>query len=415
MSVAFTPRPPLPKEEPERLKHLSDSLEVRRFKRPDSPSSPGRGGRGVRGTVRWFPTTPLPLPPTTQTTSFPPTTQIKSTPQSPSKKNNPSPHPPIPQFTPTTQFKSIPRILPPILPHILPLILLLTLTLLSCGSPHLEKSKIPLLWGCRLDDETTQQDLQRNIDEIKSQDLHDLLIEIPIHASSQPPFYPAIDSIFFHQIAEFAPLLKAENIQYHLCLTPYNIHKLFPTGRIEEPTDWFFSFARTLDSLLARCGEAGPERVIIGSNLFHAEAYPEGWKKLFERIRFRYKVKISYGASISRASEISFWSASDELCLSYPPSPEENPKPFCRKHNLNAADLADSLKKPVFIFRANLVGPTKKRLFENRLRFWPEETKILGLTLNSLYPRIACLDTSSYFKLNEDQEFWEFWEEYRSR
>ena len=88
-------------------------------------------------------------------------------------------------------------------------------------------------------------------------------------------------------------------------------------------------------------------------------------------------------------------------------------KPMSRAQNQDIAALASQQQRPVFIYRANIIGEDQLIQLKNRLRFWPSTLAINGLCINTLYPAIPVLDDHTYYGLQDNPDVLEYLKAYR--
>lgn len=295
--------------------------------------------------------------------------------------------------------------------RLLPLLLPCLLLLAGCRELDLEREQVPLAWGVRYDTPAAEAVFSPNLAHLREVKMRELVLELPLRADSAGlPSVPALP------LGDMPMLLNRFRTRLHIVFAPTNQEELFPNGRLEaSPEAWFAGLRKVVDSTLKVFGGYDISRVIIGSGLSLVEGYDAEWIRLIDSLKAGHSYFVSYGANPDALSRLGFLAHCDELCVDYPPAADDNPKPFCRTVNTRIAAMADSLNKPVFIFRANVLGEQQLEQIQNRLRFWPPETRLRGITMNSLYARIALLDSTSYYGMADNPEIPAFLEEYRSR
>lgn len=272
----------------------------------------------------------------------------------------------------------------------------------GCETPHMERQNVPVIFGMRLDGGTTETDVDGNYVWLKDQGYHDLMVEIPLRATLDTPWTPFVDSLQLAQVSVLASKAHTYGFQLHLALMSNNQREAFPEHSTFVYERWFRSLELIGHAVLNACGPWQPERLIIGENLSTAESYAKQWKQVFENLREQWKISVSYCSYSNRETADALWAVSDEICLSYSASVSSNPIPFCRNQNLRISALADSLNKPVFIARANLLGREPENLFNYRLRYWQEGIQLNGICLNSIYSKIGPRDSTSYYALMDE-------------
>ena len=270
----------------------------------------------------------------------------------------------------------------------------------ACEPLDLERPGIPLQYGLRYDEPTSGTEWTRNV---TTNDLEaPLLVEIPLVADSNG--LPAIPP------NNYLPL-QENSTPLDLVFSSLVDTLLFPPSQASLPSGW-------ADSLTARVGtfvaalKRPPGRIVLGIN----------WRKVpdlqvqLQRIESEWSfegIPLAFSFLASDPPEGS-WRYGDFLAVAYPSLNE--PKRECIVLNPKIAELA-TIKpaRPVFIYQSNVIGLDKTDQLRNLLRFWPAETEIEGLVLNSIYDRHPGRDSVSYFGFANDTAFTAFLESYQSR
>lgn len=258
--------------------------------------------------------------------------------------------------------------------------------------------------GMRLDGGTTEQDIFDNFEWLRDHHISDLMVEMPFQSSFLPPHRPYVDSLQLDQIAAIASQCHQHKVNLHIGLLTQNQTELFPQNRIDSPDLWFQQLELMTHHILNACGPYPPRRVLFGENLVVAESYASKWREVFEHLRDRWKVLISYSSHSDRSSAEPLWSISDEIAISYSAATDDDALPFCREQNLHIAQLAKQQQKPVFISRSNLLGRHPEQLFDYRLRYWGEDVMVSGICINTIYSRVSPLDSSSYYGIKDQAD-----------
>lgn len=295
--------------------------------------------------------------------------------------------------------------------HLLRIFLPCLLLLGACRELDLEREQVTIAWGIRYDTPAAQAVFSPNLARLRDVKMRELVLELPLRADSAGlPTVPALP------LGDMPMLLNRFKTRLHIVFAPSNQEELFPEGRLTvSPDVWFEGLRKAVDSTLQTFKDFSLSRVIIGSQLKPVEQYDAQWVHLIDSLKAGHDYFVSYGASPAALSKLGFLAHCDEICVDYPPAADDNPKPFCREVNTQIAALADSLHKPVFVFRANVLGEDQLEQLKNRLRFWPQQTRLRGVTVNSLYARIPLMDSTSYYGLADNPEVATFLEEYRTR
>ncbi|MEM0995674.1 MAG: hypothetical protein AAGN35_01280 [Bacteroidota bacterium] len=285
-----------------------------------------------------------------------------------------------------------------------------SLLLLGCGSPHLERPGIPLAWGMRMESPADEAEINANLAKMRDLVTRQIVLELPVEADSAG--LPRIKAL---PLGSFVTLARQYKIRFNLALTTLRPQDLFPRGEIADPNAWFDRYTDEVDSLLQVLAGYPPERVILGNDWRPAEAHPNHFRTLLKDLRTDYRNRFAYGARVDRLEEIPFWAACQEIAIDYTPTAAGDLKATSRKINPRAGEFAAGQRLPIFIFRANIIGPEPALQLKNRLRFWPERTPMSGICINTIYPTIAARDSVTYYGLAQEPEFFEFMEEYRLR
>jgi hypothetical protein len=295
--------------------------------------------------------------------------------------------------------------------HLLRFILPCLLLLAGCRELDLERSRVPLIWGIRYDTPAAEAVFLPNLAHLRDVKMRELILELPLRADSNGlPTVPPLP------LGDMPTLLNRFRTHLHVVFAPTNQEELFPDGRLKvSPTAWFEGLHRAVDSTLEAFSGFSISRVVIGSGLTLVEKEDAEWKRLLDSLKTGHDYFVSYGTRPAALAQLGFLPHCDELCVDYPPQADDNPKPFCRDINTQIAALADSLHKPVFVFRANVMGEQQLEQLKNRLRFWPSEVRLRGVAMNSLYARIPLMDSTSYYGMADNPEIAAFLEAYRTR
>ncbi|MFM2375286.1 MAG: hypothetical protein RLZZ165_383, partial [Bacteroidota bacterium] len=129
------------------------------------------------------------------------------------------------------------------------------------------------------------------------------------------------------------------------------------------------------------------------------------WRSLLDGLRRVFPgILLSVGGRVEALDATGSGAISDELAIDYPPIAEAELRSPSRIIQRKISTLAGQLHKPVFLFRANLIGDEPLPQFKNRLRFWLPEAAISGLCLNTLYPKSPLRDGTSYYGLADDPD-----------
>lgn len=282
--------------------------------------------------------------------------------------------------------------------------------LAGCTSPDLERPQIKISWGMRMESPADEAQINPNMSLMRKMVMRQMVLELPVVADSN-----GLPKVVPIPMGTFMTLSRQYKNRFFLALTTTRDKDLFPTGTIDDPEAWFASLEAEVDSLMALLKGYPPERIIVGNDWLPAEAHPQSYRKMLESLRSKHLSFFLYGARMDRLDEVPFWDAVSEIALDYTPTAEGDLKAISRKLNQKAGQFAVRQHQPLFIYRANIIGPEATLQVKNRLRFWPDSTQISGICINTIYPAIAARDSVTYYGLANKPELFDFLEEYRRR
>lgn len=280
----------------------------------------------------------------------------------------------------------------------------------ACTSPNLERPQIKISWGMRMESPADEAEINPNLSRMRDMVLRQMVLELPVVADSN-----GLPKVVPIPLGTYMTLSRQYKNRFFLALTTIRDKDLFPTGTIADPEAWFASLESEVDSLVEVLKGYPPERIIVGNDWLPAEAHPELYRKMLKSLRRKHSSFFLYAARMDRLAEVPFWDAVSEIALDYTPTAEGDLKAISRKLNQEAGQFAVNQHQPLFIYRANIIGPDPTLQVKNRLRFWPDSTQISGICINSIYPTIAARDSVTYYGLAQHQEVFDFLEEYRRR
>ena len=183
-----------------------------------------------------------------------------------------------------------------------------------------------------------------------------------------------------------------------------------------SPKAWFSNLEAQLRLVLNPLTHYLPKRLIIGSDLKPSYTYQEEWQRLFASLRKSFPgVLFSIGGRASELEQGGMAAISDEFAIDYPPLVGEDLKAQSREMNDDIGRAALELKKSVFLFRGNIMGPKPKIQIQNRFRFWPNELEIKGICINSLTARVPPRDAKTYYGLADNPEALTYLEAYQNK
>ena len=290
--------------------------------------------------------------------------------------------------------------------HAYLLLIVLPLLLIGCMAPQLEREDVPVHWGIRLDNADHPQIFSENF--AYTGPSTPLLVEIPVSADSN-----GLPIISHAGLTSLAGKAQQANAPLTIALTTTFSKELFPKGEVQDKKAWFEAYRQEIADIVDIFGPGPPNRLILGNDWKAVEQEEEQWISLLQSLRSQHP-GISFGYGTLAEENVPTWvNHCDFLAIEYPALADPNPKRRAMELNPMIAAKAQESELPLLIYRANLMGPFKAIALKNQLRFWPEEMDLTGIFINSLYPRIAPLDTTSYFGLHTSPDLLDFLKEYR--
>jgi hypothetical protein len=285
-------------------------------------------------------------------------------------------------------------------PKILFPILLFMVLIAGCKPLELERQGITIVWGMRLNEPADEVELSPNLAKLRELTTRQLLVELPLRADSS-----GLPTVGATLPSETRGLLGQFKAGIHLAFCTTNEKELFPSDSLPETEAWFAALERAISTALKDLMGYRIERVVIAGEWGQFQSETDNWKALLDHLRAQFPdVPYSMGGRTETLDASGLAALSDELAIDYPPIAGDELKSPCRTENQAIAALAEKLNKPVFIFRANVMGPDPLPQIKNRLRFWPEGLKINGICMNTLYPKVPPRDPKTYYGMEDDAE-----------
>lgn len=286
---------------------------------------------------------------------------------------------------------------------------LLALTCLACTTRSLERPDVPIVWGMRLNEPADASELSPNLAKLRELVMRSLVIELPLKADSA-----GLPRITVDAPGEIVGLMGRFKVRLHLAICNTNEEELFPIGRPANPALWFQTLRAEIHRNLEVLETYPPDRVIIGGDMLQVGYAVDEWRNLLAGLRVDFPgILFSVGGRTEFLDSSGLGALSDELCIDYPPMAGEELKAECRVENQHISDLAGKTSKPVFMYRANIIGETPLIQFKNRLRFWPDETQVSGICINTIYPKVPARDDHTYYGLADDADLLSYLQAYR--
>lgn len=292
-----------------------------------------------------------------------------------------------------------------------PLTLLLFAIVLGCHPIDLERSDVPVYWGMRLNEPSDDWEFAPNLEAMRSVGMKRLVLELPLRADSAGfPMIAVVPS------PNTAHLISQFGGQLTLAISTTHRGELFTKDVLPDSEAWFAAMAKTVEDAVHSVGDQSLERIVLSADWGPFSTDSVHWKQLLDGLRKRHvNAKISIGGRIEQLDTTGLAALSDEVVVDYPPMAGDELKSPSRAENQESSALCIRLKKPLFVFRANVIGDSPLLQIKNRLRFWPQELQISGICLNSLYPKLPLRDSLSYYGLHDNPDAVEFVKEYSAR
>jgi hypothetical protein len=289
------------------------------------------------------------------------------------------------------------------------LLFLIATMLVACSDPQLERPDVPMLWGMRLNEPADAAQLNPNLAKLRELVMRSLLLELPLKADST-----GLPKAMVDVPTELTGLLSRYRNHIHLAFCNTQEAELFPSGKPSDMNAWFAALRKEIVRNVDLLQGTLPDRVIVGGELLQVADQSEAWTQLLAGLRAQYPgILFSIGGHTESFENSKLAAISDELAIDYAPMAGAELKAESRTENQRIAALAAQHDKPVFIYRANLLGEEQLLQLKNRLRFWPAEVKLTGLCINSLYASIAARDDHTYYGLADDAEVMAYLDAYR--
>lgn len=284
------------------------------------------------------------------------------------------------------------------------------LFLVACSPRPLERQGVDIVFGMRLNEPRDVAELSPNLAALRDAGLRKLLIELPMKADSN-----GLPKVTVDAPAEIVGLMGRFKVELNLAFCSTNREELFPDSLAVDEGAWFAQLEAEIGRNLSALSAYPPDRVVIGGALGPVLPAKQAWKGLLERLRAAHKgVFFSVGGDLEALEESGLANVSDELAIDYAPIAGEVQKAESRTENQAIAAAAKACGKPVFLYRANLIGPDPVAQFRNRLRFWEEGVQLTGICINTLYPRVVLRDDSPYYGRKGDSTFVQFLQSYKA-
>lgn len=285
-------------------------------------------------------------------------------------------------------------------------IFLTVLFFYSCER-KLERENVEIAWGIRLDDYSKENysQIQKDISQF---DAKTLWIEIPVSQAknSDSIFVPIIDSIFLIRLQNainFFPKSLTLNLSF--------VQKEGINFHIGNAEIWLQNYSVLLEKTIKNFGQKS-DWISLATDFAQTENLHFQWKKIFSSIKKSTKAKIFYTARLTQISKLELWENSDAIGVSYEYVHNEKWKPFARKWNKKASEIAVNYKIPILISQANIISEDKVLQFKNELRFWDKDLKLVQICFNNISQKTVLSEEITPFSLKEEKEFYEFLKKY---
>lgn len=293
--------------------------------------------------------------------------------------------------------------------RLLLLLLLTSIAFTACRPHELELPNVPIYFGMRINDQEDAAQLNPNLSQLRQMVFRRLVIELPLVADSS-----GLPKLGMQLPKESSGLLRTYRNELVIAFATTNEESLFPAAKLADPVAWFARLDSLVMSEMAVVSATMPTRVIFGSDLAPTSAQLDLWKQYLKKWRSAYpEVKFSIGGRLEALNQSGFAAISDELVIDYPPLVGDDLKSQSRELTSQISDFAIAQNLPVFVYRANIIGPNETAQIKNRLRFWHPNVRLQGICINTLSGKIAARDSVTYYGLADHPESLEYLQQYR--
>jgi hypothetical protein len=288
---------------------------------------------------------------------------------------------------------------------------------LVSGCEPLERPKIPVVPGIRIDSYVEIDQARADLDKLAGLGFSNLTIELTVMADTATGF-PKINRSSLTQLSRYLPLIRERGWGWNLVLAHENGKPLFfENTPIADTGLWFGRYRSELLELRGRFAEYPPTLWFVGDDFEPLENLTDEWGLLFATLRdslgTESGIRLGYCAAADRADQLVIWQHTDIIGLHYRITPLSHSRTYARSRHEIIGNLAIRTGKPVFICQSQLVEKDKLLPLKNKFRFWPESVKIEGITINSIYPVSAFSDTLTYYGIGNRPEVLDWLNSYR--
>jgi hypothetical protein len=238
--------------------------------------------------------------------------------------------------------------------------------------------------------------LARQLDGLKAWGFAGILIEGVVEADAGDTIRLLPDHAGLMHVSALAA--KQAGLPFAYQLTAYHPDSVLrkPVANLDT-TAWFGGLSRAWKVVLA--APTRPTFISLGSNMGAARELTSGWSAL-AKANTTVPNTISVDAAAMPAT--AFWDGLSFIGIHASGSPDGHEKRYAQALHARLGALADSLQKPIFLTHTDLLGSNKLAQLQAHLRFWPENVRLRGIVLNTIYPTPSVLDSTSHFGLAQD-------------
>ncbi|MEM8899661.1 MAG: hypothetical protein AAGC85_16220 [Bacteroidota bacterium] len=274
------------------------------------------------------------------------------------------------------------------------------LLLASCSQWNVRKD-VPVGIGITLDEGCDSTSIQNTVASVKELNADVLLVEIPFQVEELQSFENASDFKYYesHPLEYLLEMLKEDSISYQLSFVLEN-----PQRKSTDQVNLGDYFSE-ISGILLRSNAYKPFRISFYGEFFQDDESILALNKFVQQVREAIpsvQGNIYYGVQAELLDETFEWEVPDGISLVYVPGSFEGKAKHYYELNKRVGELAVAKEKPLMILRTNLLGDRKYKEFLLQLSYWPEEVRLEGINLNTLYCETAFLDEESPFALAKE-------------
>jgi hypothetical protein len=276
--------------------------------------------------------------------------------------------------------------------------------LLGACTPQLERADVPLLAGIRPDRGCGAEVMEHNLKAYQDFRFQEWIVgmvweEVPVPGGPEEHFLPGLILSYLQQHRE-----------------PYSLAiDLVPSLSSEAPQKSTAEYLAAIPPLLSQLEKYPPHRLIFMGEFVHSGAaraevrtFLTAWREQFPH----FSCEIVFAAAPAYLDEAFDWDTPDLVGIRHEAPPDQDYRAWFRETHRRLSLLLVTHRKPAIIVESNLIGEDALLLFRNELRFWQDSVDLRGISINTLYCRMALTDTTSYFGLGHDMKFQHYLRDY---